>query len=186
MAKVSYKIGGMSCVNCAQNIEKSFKNVRGIQSATVNFTLEIGTFEGNSEGPEVTKAIEETLLELGHTFAPLDDNSKGSGTQEQSKDLKTFTLSIILSLGILFFHMGPGKDLVSLKMSWLIQLLLSTPIWAYVGLPFQKALVHFIKSGQSNMNTLIGLGTTVAYLYSAIITLSAFLSNQPIKSFTIY
>ena len=186
MAKVSYKIGGMSCVNCAQNIEKSFKNVRGIQSATVNFTLEIGTFEGNSEGPEVTKAVEETLLELGHTFAPLDDNSKGGGTQEQSKDLKTFTLSIILSLGILFFHMGPGKDLVSLKMSWLIQLLLSTPIWAYVGLPFQKALFHFIKSGQSNMNTLIGLGTTVAYLYSTIITLSAFLSNQPIKSFTIY
>jgi len=186
MAKISYKIGGMSCVNCAQNIEKSFKNVSTIQSATVNFTLEIGTFEGNAEEPEVVKAIEETLLELGHTFTPLDDYSKGSEDQGQTKDLKTFTLSIILSLGILFFHMGPGKNLVSLKTSWAIQLLLSTPIWIYVGLPFQKALIHFIRSGQSNMNTLIGLGTTVSYLYSAVVTISTFLSNQPLNSFTIY
>ena len=186
MAKISYKIGGMSCVNCAQNIEKSFQNVSVVQSATVNFTLEIGTFEGEIDKPEVIEVIEETLESLGHTFTPLDGTSKDNEGQEQTKDLKIFVFSLMLSLGLLFFHMGPGKNLVSLKTSWVIQFILSTPIWIFVGLPFQKALIHFIKTGQSNMNTLIGLGTTVAYLYSSLLTLSVVLFNQQFTSFTIY
>ena len=186
MAKISYKIGGMTCVNCAQNIEQSFKNKPNIHSSSVNFTLEIGTFEGDINEPGVTQTIEDTLESLGHTFTPFDGETQNDDAEDQTKDLKTFTLSTILSLGILYFNMGPGKNLVSLKTSWMIQFFLSTPIWIFVGLPFQKALVHFIKSGQSNMNTLIGLGTSVAYIYSSILTLSSFFFDHSFKSFNLY
>ena len=154
----------MTCVNCAQNIEKSFKNKPHIHSASVNFTLEIGTFEGKVNEPRVIETIEETLESLGHTFTPFDGNQESHETQDHNKDLKTFALSLLLSLGILFFNMGPGKDLASLKASSIIQFILSTPIWIFVGHPLQKALVHFIKSGQSNMNTLIGLGDMPTFI----------------------
>ena len=134
----------MTCVNCAQNIEKSFKNKPHIHSASVNFTLEIGPFEGKVNEPRVIETIEETLESLGHTFTPLME-IKSHETQDHNKDLKTFAhFPFYFPSGSSFFNMGYGKDLASLKASSIIQFILA-PRFGFLLASLFKSLGPFYK-----------------------------------------
>ncbi|MEE2744419.1 MAG: heavy metal translocating P-type ATPase [Bdellovibrionota bacterium] len=167
MEKITYKIGGMSCSSCALNIEKSLQRLPQLQNVTVNFTTEIGSFEGQSLTSQDIALIEKTIGDLGHTLSPLHSKEND---QDNEHELKKFVLSLFFSLIVLFLNMGPGKNLFPQTLSWWIQFFLTLPVWSWIGLHFIKAVLSFLKSGISNMNTLIGLGTSVAFLYSSFLT----------------
>ena len=167
MEKIAYKIGGMSCASCALNIEKSLQKLPQLQKVSVNFTTEIGSFEGHTLTSQDIALVEKTIGDLGHTLAPLHsiENDQDSG-----HELKKFVLALFFSLMVLFLNMGPGKNLVPQTVSWWIQFFLTLPVWSWIGIHFIKAVLSFLKSGISNMNTLIGLGTSVAFIYSSLLT----------------
>ena len=71
MEKIAYKIGGMSCTSCALNIEKSLQKLPQLQKVSVNFTTEIGSFEGHTLTSQDIALIEKTIGDLGHTLSPL-------------------------------------------------------------------------------------------------------------------
>ena len=75
-----------------------------------------------------------------------------------------------LSIGLFLLAMGPLMHWPNHLMNWWFQLILATPIWLWIGARFRRSLWNFIKTRKSNMNTLIGLGTTSAYLYSVFVT----------------
>lgn len=172
MKEIDLKLTGMSCASCALSIEKEVLNLAGVAKSTVNFATETGHFEVGDEVEEAN--VIQAISKIGYGAIKLD-NSISPDVEENSKNkddnLTKFIISIILSVLIFLFAMWPFMDMPTRQINWIIQLVLCTPIWFWIGYKFQKSLWNFIKTGRSGMNTLIGLGTSAAYLYSTFITI---------------
>jgi len=172
MNKLDVKIGGMHCASCASSIENDVKKIPGVKISSVNYATEKGHFEFSDEQTE--SLIKEKIDELGYGII---DSSKEE-IEEKNGNFKNFIISLILSILIFMFAMGPLKGLFSTKINWIIQFFLALPIWLIIGNHFIKAVLTFFTTGKSNMNTLIGLGTSAAFLYSSFITFFPGLSNE--------
>jgi Cu+-exporting ATPase len=172
MNKLDVKIGGMHCASCASSIENDVKKIPGIKISSVNYATEKGHFEFSD--PQSESIIKEKIDELGYEIL---DSTK-EDTEERSGIFQKFIISLILSVLIFIFAMGPLKGVPSTKINWIIQFALALPVWLIIGNHFIKAVLIFIRSGKSNMNTLIGLGTSAAFLYSSFITIFPGLSNE--------
>ncbi|MEE3078946.1 MAG: heavy metal translocating P-type ATPase [Bdellovibrionota bacterium] len=167
METISLKIQGMSCASCASSIEKEVASIEGVETSSVNYAVETGRFEISNS--DVKEEILKKISALGYS-ANQDENQN----EEENKiddNFKKFVISIILALSIFALAMWPLKNWPSKNINWYLQFILCVPIWGWVGLKFQRSLLTFIKSGKSNMNTLIGLGTSAAFFYSSFITL---------------
>lgn len=169
METLSFKVKGMSCASCASSIEKKTSSLTGVKSSIVNFATETASFEVENKSleTELMKAVKSIGFEL------LDKTSKDVQTNVERDELKIkkFWFSFVLSMGLFWFAMGPGMHWFDMKTNWWIQLFIATPIWFGVGMPFARAVWVLLKTGHSNMNTLIGLGTGAAYFYSVFITI---------------
>lgn len=167
METISLKVGGMSCASCASSIEKEVASLDGVISSSVNFAVETGKFEVQDN--KVRDKVIEKIKSLGYSIA--DDEKVATNVEKIDENFTKFVISIVLAIMIFTLAMWPLKGWPSKEINWYLQLALCIPIWGWVGLKFQKSLFHFLKSGKSNMNTLIGLGTTAAFLYSFFITI---------------
>lgn len=174
MEQLDLKIEGMTCASCALTIEKEVARIPGIKKASVNFAVESASFELNDHHLE--EKVKNKIKELGYGYS--DAFQINQDLEDGSEHFKKFIVSFALSLIIFFFAMGPLMHWPSHLTNWWIQLILATPIWLWVGLCFQRSLLNFIRTGHSNMNTLIGLGTTAAFLYSLFVTVFHEFSKQ--------
>lgn len=174
MLKQKFKVEGMSCASCAASIENHTKKISGIKKATVNFATESAQFE-MEDGLE--DKLKREVAELGFKLHDESGHSRdeekdqeSTKEDERTSSIRKFWFSLVMSLTLFFMAMGPGQDLVSKQVNWWIQFALASPVFLIIGRPFWQAVLVFVKKGHSNMNTLIGLGTGAAYLYSAFIT----------------
>lgn len=174
METVSLKIEGMSCASCAGTIEKEVASLEGVKSSSVNFAVETGRFE--VQDLSVRNKVIEKIKSLG--YSATGDEKVGNDAEKIDENFYKFVISIVLAFMIFALAMWPLKGWPSKDINWYLQLVLCVPIWGWVGLKFQKSLLHFLRSGKSNMNTLIGLGTTAAFLYSFFITIFSDFSIQ--------
>ncbi len=174
METVSLKIEGMSCASCASTIEKEVASLEGVKSSNVNFAVETGRFE--VQDLSVRDKVIEKIKSLG--YSATGDEKVSNDAEKIAENFYKFVISIVLAMMIFALAMWPLKGWPSKDINWYLQLVLCTPIWGWVGLKFQKSLFNFLKSGKSNMNTLIGLGTTAAFLYSLFITIFSEYSLQ--------
>jgi len=159
---LNIKISGMSCASCASSIEREVARIDGVTKSSVNFATESGKF--NILSSEVQNLVESKILELGYE---LEYESQG---KERGSEILFFWIAFIFSLLLFSLEMGPLKNTFSTKVNYYIQFALALPIWAFIGKKFQLSLLNFIRTGRSNMNTLIGLGTSAAFIYSFFIT----------------
>lgn len=129
-------------------------------------------FEKNAPDHQVNR-----LNHAAHTGADLSAEEKTKELLRQKAKIQ-FVLPIALAVfaimlwGIAarFFYFVPDLSL-SMEIANIIFLVLSTAVIFWVGKPFIGGVVRFIKYRAANMDTLIGIGTLTAYLYSAIIVL---------------
>jgi Cu+-exporting ATPase len=172
MNKIDVKIGGMHCASCSSSIENDVKKIPGVSISSVNYATEKGHFEFSDSETEIL--IKEKIDELGYEIV----DSRKEDSEEKNGNFKNFLISLILSILIFLMAMGPLKGLPSKKLNWIIQFFLALPVWLIIGNHFIKAVLVFLRSGKSNMNTLIGLGTSAAFLYSSFITFFPGISNE--------
>jgi len=99
--------------------------------------------------------------------------------KEMRKLKRHVAISIALTIPIIIFtlpHMFPqqleGLSQLPMEVGNYVMLALATPIQFWIGLRFYKGMWDGIKARASNMDTLIALGTSAAYLYSAVLTLA--------------
>lgn len=176
MTTIRLTIDGMSCAGCANSIQNKVAELPGVQSSSVNFAVKTGEFAVDSAA--VARAVEAKITELGFSAFAADDamdalvaeEAEQKADAELKDKLIKFAIAMTLALGIFALAMWPLKGWPDPALNSYLQLALCAPIWGYVGWHFQQALGRFIRTGQSNMNTLIGLGTTAAFVYSAVIT----------------
>ncbi len=174
-----YIIEGMSCASCAMTVENAVSKMPGVDKASVNLATEIMTVEANdSVTPEDIakvvdgvgygarprgKSVEEELEEK--------NEKKEAHLREMKRDL---TISAIFAVPLLFIAMA---DMVGIPMPAflspmqspvsfaLIQLALVLPI-LWIGRHFFVDGFKALSKGHPNMDSLVALGTSAAFLYS--------------------
>ncbi len=178
------EIGGMSCVNCANRIEKALSEMPGVVDATVNFAASraVVHFHPSDVRPEDLKQV---VADAGYSVVSLNIQGSGASTQQalpeaqgpdkELKELKRRLLTgAVLAVPVFVFSM-PGLFPAVKAISWNIRafLLLSfaLPVQFYVGWPFLKNAWIAARHRSADMNTLVAVGTLSAFLYSLFITL---------------
>lgn len=170
--KQTFDISGMTCAACATKIEKRFAKMDGVVSANVNFALE-NVAVTYDEGQVTTGEMMETVKKLGYSLKPQTSKEETASNKEEEIRHQTgkFIFSAILSLPLLWtmithFEFTSFLYIPDLFMNPWVQLALATPVQFVVGAQFYSGAYKALRNKSANMDVLIALGTTVAYLYS--------------------
>ena len=166
MESINWKVEGMTCSNCALSIHKYLEK-EGLQNVKVNPIGGDVSFEMNSE-TSVDK-LAKGIKSLGYAVANL---------QHQTSNVKPFLpthlqrfLFCLPFTLLLMLHMIPGIHIHWLMNPWL-QLGLTIPVYL-VGMNFfGRSALKSLRNGLPNMNVLIALGATAAFIYSLYGTLT--------------
>jgi Cu+-exporting ATPase len=168
---IDFAVQGMSCSACAARIEKAVGKMDGVQMAAVSFPLRTAWVQFK---PGVLGAaqIAERVKQLG--FLALLNETAKEGLHKEHKILKLrLVISLILTLPLLTGmaqHIPLLEPLLPRLPAWLVlpwlQLALATIIQFVIGLPFYIGAYHAVRERSANMDVLVVIGTTVAYLYS--------------------
>ena len=173
--RLELAISGMHCAACAGRIEDALQGLAGVQQAQVNFATERAAVHFNSaevDAPVIRRRIEE----IGYGVPAVDPDDpmdlERLARAAEIRDLSTkFLVSLALGIPVM---LGSMPGLFPWAPAWLQQpvalLILATPVQFWVGWSFYQATWAAIKQKSADMSTLIALGTSAAYAYSAAVT----------------
>ena len=174
--EVTFEVKGMTCASCVGRVERVLKKVPGVLEARVNLANERATVEylaGEVEPRELEKAVE------GAGYGVIREDERSSVADSHERDyrkLRThFLLAAALTAMILVGSLPHMFEfMLPIPAGWLNLglLLLATPVQLWAGWRFYRGAWAALKHGQANMNTLVVMGTSAAYLYSAVATLA--------------
>jgi Cu2+-exporting ATPase/Cu+-exporting ATPase len=200
MIKQILQIKGVHCASCAIIIEKKISKLDGVVGVNVNFSTEKVGVDFDEQKISI-KDMNDEIEKLGYSFVEQSETKvhQGMGPKgmdhsehlglKQSKDEKNkdlmemkgktqFVLPIALMVFILMMWDIGSKLFVlvpnlPIPMSILntISMILATIVLFWIGQPFLQGVVRFMKYRVANMDTLIGIGTLTAYIYSVVVTL---------------
>lgn len=172
----SFKIGGMHCASCANIIENKLSKLDGVEKISINFATEKAEIKYDSRKIDLERMNQE-IGKLGYVLNEKTDEKNKEFEKLRNKVRFGFPLAIIVFLvmveNIIFKN-------VSMEKLNIVLMILATVILFWMGRPFLKGVINFIRYGVANMDTLIGIGTGVAYIYSIFN-----LSNQTFFDVTI-
>ena len=174
--EVTFEVKGMTCASCVGRVERVLKKVPGVLEASVNLANERATVEylaGEVEPRELEKAVE------GAGYGVIREDERSSVADSHERDyrkLRThFLLAAALTAVILVGSLPHMFEfMLPVPTGWLNLglLLLATPVQLWAGWRFYRGAWAALKHGQANMNTLVVMGTSAAYLYSVVATLA--------------
>lgn len=180
METYRFQVKGMGCAACATAIETALAKVEGVELAQVNFAAEQLRVVGDPRLVSIN-VVRERVMQAGYEVIPLVRGDRQVQLQlqerEQQRKLQILTqkvwlaggLSTVLVIGSLPMMLGWHVPFIApfWHDPWL-QWLLTTPILVWAGRDFFTGAWKNLRHGTSNMDTLVALGTGVAYGYSAI------------------
>ena len=180
MDNLTLKLRGMSCASCASTVEKVIQAVPGVIECHVNFGVEQATVDYDPQQTGL-ETIQSAVAKAGYQASALqevgEEDEEKSFRQAELRDLKRKIwvggiISILLMLGMIPEIFGLDWPLISVGLGnpW-VQLILTTPVMFWCGRSFFIGGWKAFKRQTATMDTLIALGTGVAYLYSLFVTL---------------
>ena len=173
--KKTFSIKGMHCASCVTLLERALKKVDGVSQANVNLATNKAMV---SYDPQIVtdQHLASAVSNVGYQAMINEElKSEDEEQKEKQKELKDLRLKVILSLtlgALILWGSFPGLMNTApmfLQNFWL-QLILATPVQFWAGWSFYRATVSALRHRTANMDTLVALGTTVAYAYSTFVT----------------
>lgn len=176
--RLDIPITGMSCAACATRVQDALSSLDGVVSASVNLATERAAIEyiPSQVGMREFRKI---IKDAGYDVLSAD---KGEDIVEKEKrereayykNLKTKVITgAMLSLPVFiltYWDMFGLPIALPRKLNFIIQLILESPVQFWIGWQFYKGAVSAARHRTTNMNTLIAVGTSAAYVYSVIAT----------------
>ena len=165
----------MDCASCASIITKKLGKVPGVSSAHVNFATETAhvTYDSAAVTPQ---ALSATVAPLGYTLSLPDQPAHHESDLAALTAKVRFTLPLaLLVFALMLWGIATRYSPVlppfflPMRLFDLISLVLATIVLFGFGSQFTAAIPRFIRTRTANMDTLIGIGTVAAYLYSAFV-----------------
>ena len=173
---VQVPVRGMSCASCVEKVEHALSGVDGVLHAAVNLASERATVEVLATTPvaELRRAVRDAGYEAPEVQGEAaEDYERAARTREIGILRRKLIAGTVLSIPILWgslFHMGVQLWTPEFLMNWYVQLALATPVQFWVGWQFYRGAWAMARHRTTDMNTLIAVGTTAAYLYSVVAT----------------
>ncbi len=168
--KVTLQIGGMSCVNCAKTIEKALNSREGVYDATINFAMETLSVEFNSEQISVA-GIKKTVKDVGYQVIEAEKAAQDTESKERQRHIQhlknLLIASTALTIPTVIFTWIP---ILAKLPNNILLFLLATPVQFVVGWTFYVGAYKGLRNRTTNMDTLIAMGTSTAWIYSTVIT----------------
>lgn len=196
--EVTFGVEGMTCASCVRRVERALEKVEGVSGVNVNLATERATvaYENGVSSDDLRQAVEKAgyapgEISLAATSPAQTPSSPDSGPSQGERDaeerdrkrdayisdLKRKSM-ISLAIGVVMMVLM----YVPLPMSGLtlapFLLIAATVVQFWAGKVFYEATWAALKHGATNMNTLVAVGTTVAYGYSAFVTLWPHLAER--------
>ena len=168
--RFEFSVTGMSCAGCAAAIERALRKVPGVREAVVNLATGRATVlydERLAGRRELAKAVRDA----GYGVAAKPEEP-GAGADKDYRSLRTSALWGGALALLIFFgsmrHWFPWMP--AFLQDFYVLWALATPVQFVLGLRFYRAAWSALRHGSANMNTLVAVGTTAAYLFSAVVT----------------
>ena len=173
----TYKIRGMHCASCASVIERTVKKIDGVKEISVNNGTENAkiSFDGSKTNPE---SFNKKLAPLGYSLIVSTIEKKDKSAELE--DMKMKVISAIPLAVVSVFVMGWDifsqlKIVSEMPLVWEeffhhLLPIVATYVLFVVGKPYLLGLYRFLRHGKANMDTLIGIGTVTAFIYSFVVT----------------
>jgi Cu+-exporting ATPase len=169
-------VQGISCASCVMTIEKALRGLPGVLEASVNLALgrvRVAYLQTRTDIREIIRTIESTGYKVDLTApaeAGLDDERR-----LRDKEYRTLRNSVIWGGAMaLVIFLGSMRQWFPWTPPFLrnffVLWALATPVQFVLGLRFYRGAWSAVKHGSANMNTLIAVGTTAAYTFSAAAT----------------
>ena len=187
-ASVEFPVTGMSCANCAMNIERALKKkVEGVVNASVNFATERAFVEyipGIVTVDDMIGAIERAGYGAIRPSEGADEKDAELAVRraEIRDQTRKFIVGVLFAAPLFFLSMGRDFGLLgfwshALWVNWLF-FALATPVQFYTGWDYYTGGWKSLKSGGANMDVLVAMGSSVAYFYSLAVLLYSPLGNH--------
>ena len=170
---VEFAIAGMTCAACSARLEKVLNRQPGIQ-ANVNLAAERARVRLAGVADET--AVIAAVARAGFTASLVDKDTrtreKARRAADYQREIRRFRIAVVLTLplvGQMFFMFGDAHHHSELP-RWL-QLALATPVQFWIGWRFYDGAYKALRGGGANMDVLVALGTSMAWGFSAVVTL---------------
>ena len=176
-------VTGMTCASCVRRVEKALGKVAGVQAASVNLATEKVTVMFDADVASVERmraAVEKAGYSLGEQPAELPtmtpspvasvEDAHDLERQREVDDLKRkWTASLgagLVMMALMYLPLNIPMDVLAP-----VLLIVATLVQFWAGAPIYRAAWAAARHGSTNMHTLVAVGTTAAYGYSAFVTL---------------
>ncbi|MFC4768612.1 heavy metal translocating P-type ATPase [Effusibacillus consociatus] len=175
--RVDFDITGMTCAACAHRIEKGLSKLPGVMQANVNLAMERATIQFNPSEVSPTDMIQKVKdIGYGASLVQESDEKGHDRDKEIRRHKMRFAVSAALSLPLLYTMIAhfrwTGVYMPHLLMNPWVQFALATPVQFIIGWPFYRGAYKALKNGSANMDVLVALGTSAAYFYSLVATVT--------------
>ncbi len=191
-ASRSIGITDMSCANCAETNEAALESVPGVVDAEVNYATDEATVAYNPADVSL-ESLYEAIEEAGYTPVR-DEGSEDESDQDRRdaarqaeirKQLRLTILGAVLSAPFLFFLADKfllggtyvPETVFGVTFGW-VEFLLATPVYVLLGREFLvNSYTALVRNRTANMDVLIALGSSTAYVYSLVVLLGLLAGN---------
>ena len=166
----TFPVEGMTCAACSARVEKVLLGEPGVVGADVNLALERATVT-TASGCVTPEALAGRVDEAGYRLVLGEEPQTerpgvDPGEDRLAAERRTVMISILLTIpmvvGMVFAAFG--YDEIHLMPA--AEVLLATPIQFLIGARFYRAAYRALRTGGANMDVLVVMGTTAAYVYS--------------------
>ncbi len=180
-ATIELPLIGMTCANCANTIQRALNKVDGVLEATVNYANEKATVRyivGAVGRPDLVAAVRKAGYDVveAQSEEELQDAEAAAREAEIRHQWKRFIVGAIFTLPLLLLSMGRDLGLLGAwsHANWVNWLLfaLATPVQFYVGKDYYVGAYKSLRNGSANMDVLVALGSSAAYLYSVAVLIA--------------
>jgi Cu+-exporting ATPase len=177
-------VGGMTCAACVMHVEHALRGLPGVLDAAVNLATErarVSYVPGLAGIADFREALEDSGYQLDGVAGEERDSTAELERLARTREIRHYrnrcafaiTVGVILLLGSMhLFPWAPylyGRQVGPLAVWPWVLWALATPVQFWAGWPFYTSGIPSLRHGTANMHTLVALGSSVAYGYSAVI-----------------
>ncbi|MEM7536060.1 MAG: heavy metal translocating P-type ATPase [Chloroflexota bacterium] len=172
---------GMTCTNCSNTIQRRLNKVEGVLDASVNFASEKATVDyvaGVVSRSDLVAAVRKAGFDVvePESVDEQEDAEAAARAAEVRHQWTRLLVGIAFSLPLFILSMGRDFGLVgtwthAAWVNWLF-LALATPVQFYVGWDYYVGAYKSLRNGSANMDVLVAMGSSVAYLYSLAVMIA--------------
>ena len=181
VARRDLVVTGMTCASCVASVEDALRGVPGVRSADVNLATERARVEVDPARADVT-ALVRAVERAGYgALAVSEDERERAATEQQERAARRayvralgrrLAIAAALAVPTMALSMADLAFPALMEAAWRPYVLfaLASPVQLWAALPFYRGALSAARHRRADMNTLVVLGTTTAYLVSVAAT----------------